>query len=107
MLLSMHQLCITGPSRALLKMVLIDLDLQGHLGSKLSKSTKNGLVHTITHHVFDLGSPNLHQMCILDLSRTLLKMVSIDLDLQGHLGIKTCQISENRAFQRDNVTILS
>ena len=45
--------CNFSPSRTLSKMALIDLDLQGHLGSKLSKSTENGLVHTITHHVLD------------------------------------------------------
>ena len=39
---------ILGPFRTLLKMVMIDLDLQGHLGSKRSKSAKNGLVRAIT-----------------------------------------------------------
>ena len=45
-------------------------------------------VRAITHHVFELRSPNLHQMCILGPFRTLLKMVLIDLNLQGHLGSK-------------------
>ena len=92
---NLHQMCILGPSRTLLKMVLIDLDLQGHLGLKRSKSAKNRLVRTITHHVFKLGSPNLHKMCILGPSRTLLKMVLIDLDLQGHLGLKRSKSAKN------------
>ena len=75
-------------SRTLLKMVLIDLDLQGLLGLKRPKLAKNGLVRTTTHHAFELGSTNLHQSCILGSSRTLLKMVLIDLDLQGHFGVK-------------------
>ena len=85
---NLHQMCILGSSRSLLKMVLIDLDLQGRLGLKWPKSAKNGLVTAITRHTFKLGSPNLHQMCILGSSRSLLKMVLIDLDLQGHLGQK-------------------
>ena len=91
-----------GPFRTLLKMVLIDLDLQGHLGSKRSKSTQNGLVRTITRHVFELGSPNMHQMCILCPCITLLKMVLIDLDFQGHLGVKTVKIGPKRACLHDN-----
>ena len=86
---NIHQMCVLGSSRTLWKMVLIDLDLQGHLGSKLSKSAKNGLVRVITRHVFELGSPNLHQMCTLGPFRNLLKIVLIDLELQGHLGVKT------------------
>ena len=74
---------------------LIDLVLHGNLGSKRSKSAHNGLVRTITRHVFELGSPNLHQLCILGPSRTLLKMVSIDLDLQGHLGLKLSKSAKN------------
>ena len=56
-------------------------------------------VRAITRHVFELGSPNLHQMCILGPSRTLLKMVLIDLDLEGHLGTKMAQISEKRLVE--------
>ena len=84
---NLHQMCILGPSRSLLNMVLIDLDLQGHLGLKLPKLAQNGLVTAITRHAFMVESPNLHQMCILGPSRTVLKMVMIDLDLQGHLGV--------------------
>ena len=55
------------------KLVLIDLDLQGHLGLKRSKLVKKnpGIVHEITHHVFKLRSPNLPQLFILVPSRTL------------------------------------
>ena len=72
---NLHQMCILGPSRTLLKMVLIDLDLQGHLGVKRPKLAQNGLVRTITLHAYELGSPNLHQICILGPSRTLWEMV--------------------------------
>ena len=92
---NLHQMYIMGPSRTLFKMVLIGLDLQGHLGLKWPNSAKNGLVRTITRHDFKLGSPNLHQMCILGPFRTLLKMVSIDLDLQGHLGSKRSKSAKN------------
>ena len=40
--------CITSRSQMGLYMVGFDHDLQGHLGSKLSKSAKNGLVRTIS-----------------------------------------------------------
>ena len=33
--LNLNQMCIKGSSRALLKMVLIDLNLQVHLGTKM------------------------------------------------------------------------
>ena len=65
---------------------------------KWSKLAKNGLFRAITRHAFELGSPNLHQMCIIGPSRTLLKMVLIDHDLQGHLDVKTTQIREKQAF---------
>ena len=44
------------------------------------------LVRTITHHIFELESPNLHQTCILGYSQLVLKIGVIDLDLQGHFG---------------------
>ena len=72
--------------RTLLKMALIDLDFQGHLGSKRSKSVNNRLVGTITRRVFELGLPNLHQMCILSPFRSLFKMVFIDPEPHGHFG---------------------
>ena len=42
------------------------------------------LVRTITHHKFELESPNLHQTCILGYSRLVLKMEVIGPDLQCH-----------------------
>ena len=44
-------------------------------------------VHTITRHRFELESPNLHQICILEYSQLVLKMEVIDLELQGHMTI--------------------
>ena len=69
-------------------MTEFDLDLQGHLGSKRSKSSKNGLVRAITFEGLKLGSPNMANRCILGRSRMGLYMVGFDLDLQGHLGSK-------------------
>ena len=42
------------------------------------------LVRTITRHIFELESSNLHQTCILGYSRLVLKMEVIDLDLPGN-----------------------
>ena len=75
-----------GRSGMGLYMVEFDLDLQGHLGSKQSKSAKNGLVRTITFEGLKLGSPNLGIRCIMGRSQMGLYMVEFDLDLQGHLG---------------------
>ena len=77
---------IVGISRMGLYIVGFDLDLQGHLGSKLSKSAKNGLVRTITYEGLKLGSPNLAIRCIMGRSLMELYMVGFDLDLQGHFG---------------------
>ena len=44
------------------------------------------LVRTITRHIFELESPNVHQTCIPGYSRLVLKIGVIDLDLQGHYG---------------------
>ena len=44
-------------------------------------------VCAITRQVFNLSSPNLHQLCILSTYRLLSKMGSIDLDLPGHSGL--------------------
>ena len=87
--------CILGSSQMVLYMAVFDLDLQGHFGLKLSKSAQKELVRTITLHAFELGSPDLHQICILGLSRTLLKMALIERDIQGHLGAITVEIVQN------------
>ena len=44
------------------------------------------LVCTITSHIFELESPNLHQTCILRYSQLVLQIGVIDFDLQGHFG---------------------
>ena len=51
-------------------------------------SVRNALVYAITRHRFQLGSPNWHQLCILGKVRLLSKMGVIDVDLQGHFGLK-------------------
>ena len=60
-----HRMCILGPYRMLLKMGLIDLDLQGHFGLKLTNFCKFELGRTITHQGFKLESPYSLIMCIL------------------------------------------
>ena len=52
----------------------------------VSPSVHFWLVCAITRQVFNLSSPNLHQLCILSTYRLLSKMGSIDLDLPGHSG---------------------
>ena len=43
-------------------------------------------VRMITHHRFDLESPNLRQTCIMGSSQLVLKMEVIDLDPPGHFS---------------------
>ena len=83
-----HRMCILGPLRSLLKMGSIDLDLQGHFGLKLTDFRNFDGFYAITRQGFDRESPFSHRMCILGPLRSLLKMGSIDLDLQGHFGLK-------------------
>ena len=73
-------MCILVSPRTLLKMVLIDLDIQGHLGAKSVIISKKCAFCAITHHYLELGSSNLQQLCIVEPSKALLKMVLIDLD---------------------------
>ena len=80
-------MCILGPFRTLLKMGLIDLDLQGHLALKLLDFREFELVRTITCDRCELESPFLHSMYILEPFRTLLKMGTIDLDLHGQTAL--------------------
>ena len=86
--LNMVNRCILGRSQMGLYMVEFDLDLQGHLGSKLSKSAKNRLVRIITLVALKLGSLNLAIRSILGISQMGLYMVGFDFDLQGHSGSK-------------------
>ena len=44
------------------------------------------LVRTISRHRFELGSPNLHQTCIVRYSWILSKIGVIDPELPGHFG---------------------
>ena len=38
--------------------------VQGHSRLNSSESTKNVFFSALTRHAFELGTPNLHQMCI-------------------------------------------
>ena len=69
-------------------MGVIDHDLQGQFGLKLTKFRKMELVCMITRQGFTLESPNSHRMCILGPFRMLLRVGLIDHDLQGHFGLK-------------------
>ena len=69
-------------------MGVIDLQLQGHFGLKLLNMPPKWVVRTISPRRFDLHSPNLTQRCILGRFRLGLYMGVIDLELQGHLGLK-------------------
>ena len=89
-------MCILGPFSALLKMGLIDLDLQGHFGLKRVHFHNFELVCTITQQGFDLDTSSSHRMCILGSFSALLKMGLIDLDLQGHFGLK---LTDFRKFE--------
>ena len=95
---NVHQTCILGYSQLVLKMEVIDLDLQGHFGCFDSELLELRLVHTVTFYGFEIESPNLHQMCILGFSQLVLKMGGIDLDLQGHLAISTHKTAFNVAL---------
>ena len=57
---NLHQTCILGYSRLVLKMEVIDLDLHGHFGHFDSEFLEIWLVRTITRHRLVLESPNLH-----------------------------------------------
>ena len=79
-----HQTCIMGYSWVVLKMEVIDLELQGHFGHFDSEFYEIRLVRVITRHRFVLESPNMHHACILRYSWLVLKMEV--LDLQCHYG---------------------
>ena len=67
-------------------MKIIDFVIQGHFGNFDLELYEIWLVCAITHHRFELESPNLHQPYIFGYSQMVLKMKVIDLDLQGHFG---------------------
>ena len=91
----MHQTCILGYSRLVLKMEVIDLDLQGHFDLEFLEIW---LVSVITYNGFELESPNLHQICIFEFSELVLKMEVIDIDLQGLAIVSTQETAFNVAL---------
>ena len=72
-----------------LKIVVIELDLQGHFGHFDLEFRESRFVCAITYNIFDLDSPNLHYIYVLGFSRVLPNMGVIDRDLQGRLSILT------------------
>ena len=96
---NLHQAYILRNSRLVLKMGVIDLDLQGHFGHFDKEFLEMWLVFVTTYNGFELESPNLHQICILGFSRLVLKMEVIDIDLQGLAIVST----QETAFNVDHV----
>ena len=84
---NLHQTCILGYSQLVLKMWVVDLDLQGNSGHSDLEIWEICLVFSITCNGFELESPNLQQICILGFPRLILKMGFINCDLQDHLAI--------------------
>ena len=82
---NLHQTCILGYSRLVLKIEVIDLDLQDHFGHFDLEFLKIWFICMITCNGFQLESPNFYQICILGFSQLLLKMEVFD--LPGHLAI--------------------
>ena len=80
------QTCTLRYSQLVLKMGVIDCDLQGHFGHFVLEFLQIWLVCMITYNGFELESPNLHQICILGYSQLVLKMEVINFDLQHHLA---------------------
>ena len=71
-------MCNLGPSSAISKMGLIDMDLQDHFVLERVNFCKFELVRAPTHQVFEIESPFLHKMCILCIFCALLKMGLIE-----------------------------
>ena len=80
---NLHETCILGYFRLVLRMDVIDPDLQGYVGHYDLEFLEIWLISVITCNGFELESPNFHQICILGFSQLVLKMEVIDLDLQG------------------------
>ena len=81
---NLHQISIMGYYRLVLKIWVINLDLQCHFDSKFSEIW---LVCAITCDGIELKSPNLHLIWILRFSWLVLDTGVIDHDLQGHFAI--------------------
>ena len=69
-------------------MELIELDLQGNFGLKRVNFRKFERVRKINHQRFEIELPFYHILCILGPPKTLSKLSLIELDLQGHFGLK-------------------
>ena len=69
---NLDQWCKTPWFRSLLSLGVIDYDLQGQILLENQILPHFELVHTKTHQLFKLESPNLDQKCILALLRSLL-----------------------------------
>ena len=84
--------CIARRYQMGLYMVELNLDLQGHLGSKLSKSaiTDSG------HIIWPLGALWVY------LGWDCIHKVGFDLVLQGHMGSKRFKAAQKWAFSQDN-----
>ena len=71
-----------------------------HFGTKQSELAKTCL--SVAWLVGDLGSPNLHQFCIIGPSRSPQKMALLVLELQGHFMDKIVQSCQKRVCPCDN-----
>ena len=97
-----YQTCSLRYSRPLLKIGVIDLELQVNFGHFDLKFYENRFVRAIARHKFGLESTNLQQTCILGYSCLVLKIGVIDLYLQSHFGIST-QSCGNVVCSRNNL----
>ena len=74
--------CILGHSGLVLKIGVIDLDIQGHFSHFDTKCYEIRLVRVVCWHGFKLQWLNLHQIYILGFPWLALKMGDIDLELR-------------------------
>ena len=84
---NLHQTCILGYPRLVLKVEVIDHDLQSYFVHFDLEFYEIWFVRAITRHRFGLESRNLHQTCILGYYQLVLITEVIDLDLQDHFGL--------------------
>ena len=88
-----------GYSQLVLKMEVIDHDLQGNFGRFDSEFYEIRFVCAITCYRFGLEAPKSHQTCNLGYSRLILKTGVIDIDFQGHSGHFVSEFYEIRLFR--------
>ena len=79
--LHLYQGCFLWYSQLVLKIRVIDRDLQGHFSNFVLELLEIRLVRGINLHRFGMESPNLHQTCILGYPCLVWKIGVIDLDL--------------------------